>query len=253
MYESAARFYDQMHAGLTADIPYVTQLVDAAGGPALELGCGSGRILLPLAEAGHRITGIDNSPQMLALLRRKLNERSSAVRGRVIVVEADITRLHPALVKDSIALALVSHNTLHHFRRDQVRSILHGIASMIPLGSRLFVDVANPFVLAGNGASGEPLYERSFIDDETGLVVEQWSSSQLDSGTQTYNVTWEFRAKGGNTLAVLDVPYHYLFPHQLEMMLRESGFAVEAFRGDYDGQPFAETSERLLIHATLAT
>ncbi len=69
MYDQIARFYDLTHAELTADLPFVLQLASEAGGPILELGCGSGRLLLPLARAGHSVIGLDLSGAMLAMQR----------------------------------------------------------------------------------------------------------------------------------------------------------------------------------------
>ncbi|MEZ4518635.1 MAG: class I SAM-dependent methyltransferase [Chloroflexota bacterium] len=72
MYDRLSRYYDLSHAALVDDIPFRLDLAQKADGPVLELGCGSGRLLLPLARAGYEITGVDNSPAMLAMAERQL-------------------------------------------------------------------------------------------------------------------------------------------------------------------------------------
>ncbi|MFN2138380.1 MAG: class I SAM-dependent methyltransferase [Candidatus Promineifilaceae bacterium] len=254
IYESAARYYDKLHTRLTEDIPYITEFAGSTEGALLELGCGSGRLLLPLAAAGSHITGVDNSAQMLALLEHKLEAGPAALRERVTIVKADIRKLSPMVVDHRFSLTLVSHNTLLHFRMAEVRSILRCAAALSAQGARLFLDLANPFRLEAQASSGEAEYEDSFVDEQSGQEIEQWSQTDLDLGKQIYDVVWLFRAKESNQLlAKINVPYHYLYPHQVDLLLSESGFRLEELRGDYTGGPFDETSDRLLVHAALVS
>ncbi len=61
-----AIFYDSYLMGLPGDVAFYIEQARKAGSPVLELGCGTGRILIPVAEAGIDIVGLDNSPAMLA-------------------------------------------------------------------------------------------------------------------------------------------------------------------------------------------
>ena len=92
------RAYDAFYAGgappIAGDIAFYDRLAQAAGGPVLELGCGTGRIALALAQAGLSVTGVDVSAGMLALARRK-SERLAAAASRCLTfVEADMARLN---------------------------------------------------------------------------------------------------------------------------------------------------------------
>ena len=71
-YDAIARYYDLSHQSLVEDIPFLLRVAAETGGPALELGCGSGRLLVPLARAGYAVTGVDNSPEMLARAELRL-------------------------------------------------------------------------------------------------------------------------------------------------------------------------------------
>ena len=101
VYEKLARFYDLEHADLTADLVFFLHLTRQAGGPVLEVGCGTGRLLLPLVEAGIDVTGVDSSPAMLSVARRKLGER-------VMLIEGDIRTV---TLPGCYALIIISINT----------------------------------------------------------------------------------------------------------------------------------------------
>jgi SAM-dependent methyltransferase len=88
-----ASFYDALVGASTADLVDVVRAARAAGGPVLDLACGTGRLTIPLARRGFEVTGLDLSPAMLGRLRDRLNSSSPDVAGRVTVVWADMTTL----------------------------------------------------------------------------------------------------------------------------------------------------------------
>src|SRR5215218_11514137 len=72
-YAELPELYDLEHAGFMEDIELYLRLAEVVGDPILELGCGTGRVLAPLAAAGHRVTGVDRSRPMLDQARSALN------------------------------------------------------------------------------------------------------------------------------------------------------------------------------------
>src|ERR1041385_995175 len=88
-----AEIYDRAYAHLVEDIPYWQNLAreyTGENGEALELACGTLRIMLPVAEAGVRVTGIDESRYMLQLARQKLDNTPEEVRERVTLIQDDM-------------------------------------------------------------------------------------------------------------------------------------------------------------------
>jgi cyclopropane fatty-acyl-phospholipid synthase-like methyltransferase len=77
----SSEFYDY-HAK-RGDVEFYVALATESGGPVLEIGCGTGRLLIPTARAGVHITGLDNSEEMLEICRRKLEDEPTKVKGRV--------------------------------------------------------------------------------------------------------------------------------------------------------------------------
>ena len=70
-FDRFARFYDLDYNSFQDDVPFYLGLAEHTGGPLLELGCGTGRLLVPLARAGFEITGVDLSEGMLQVARGK--------------------------------------------------------------------------------------------------------------------------------------------------------------------------------------
>src|SRR3954471_10616301 len=89
-WDDYAPFYDWENARTLGrrDVPFWRNLAVHAGGPVLELGCGTGRIALPLARAGVHVVGIDRSEAMLARARARVSRAAKA--GRIDLVRGDI-------------------------------------------------------------------------------------------------------------------------------------------------------------------
>jgi SAM-dependent methyltransferase len=255
MYEKIARYYDLSHATLTADIGFVLTLASQANGPILELGCGTGRLLLPLARAGYTVTGLDNSPAMLAYAQRHLGHETEAVQHRVTLVEADMTTFTLAGQESHFALAILPYNTLMHLEPGQAPAVFQRIGRYLRADGRLFIDLTNPFTVAQTVNDGALSLENSLVEPETGDIVLQMASNWLDDKEQVLRITWIYDTTpptGGLIhRTVVQAAYHYLYPHQLELFLADAGFTLESLSGNYNQAPFSEESERMLILAGL--
>lgn len=246
-YEALAPFYDVIHAEITDDVPFLLSLATQAGGPILELGCGSGRILLPLARAGFRLYGVDNSRAMLS----QTATRAKNVAAEVTLVKADMAAF--TLQTTNIALAIIGYNTFMHVPPAATVAVLRRVARHLAPNGLLVIDLSNPFAIARSPGDRAITFERTFTRPESGERVVQTSSSQVDAAKQCMSVIYYFDTiplSGGSaqrTLAFFD--YHYYYPHQIELDLRRAGFTLEEQFGNYDRQPFSETSDRLIVLA----
>lgn len=251
MYEQIASFYDLIHADLTADIPFVLSLVAETGGPVLELGCGTGRLLLPLTRAGYEVTGLDSSPAMLERARERLGQEGEVTQARVMLVEGDMTSFR---LDGRYPLAIIPYNTLMHLRPAQAAAAFRQVAGHLTDNGRLFVDVANPLAVAQTPNDRLLTLERCLADPQTGNTLVLMASSWVDPGDQTLHLTWLYdtspTAGGPIQRTVVQMDYHYFYPHELELMLGAAGLGLAGMYGDYEGRPFDEESERLLIVAT---
>lgn len=91
-YANIADLYD-VYVNTQFDIPYWLDLVQQHSGEILELMCGTGRVTLPLIQAGHRLTAVDNSPELLAVLRGKLDAQTDLQRENYHIHQADVCRM----------------------------------------------------------------------------------------------------------------------------------------------------------------
>ncbi|HRQ39735.1 MAG TPA: class I SAM-dependent methyltransferase [Chloroflexota bacterium] len=253
MYNQIADYYDLTHAHLTEDIPFVLALARQAQGPVLELGCGSGRLLRPLAQAGVTVTGLDNSPAMLARARERLAQEPAAVQTRVTLVEGDMTGF---VVNGRFPLILIPYNTFMHLDSAQALACLKQARRHLPAGGQLFIDLANPFTVADTPDDHLLSLENVLTDPDTGDVVVHLAANQVDTAGQILHITWLYDrspAAGGSVhRTIAQATYHYHYPHQMELLLQEAGFTRLTLGGGYDESPFAEESARLLVLAEVA-
>lgn len=253
MYERIARYYDLIHQPLTVDVGYVLTLAAKKGGPILELGCGTGRLLLPLARAGYTVTGVDNSPAMLAIARQRLAQEPAAVQARVTLVETDMLTLKLAQGNGRYPLAILPYNTALHIPPASLTPTLKAIAAYLPTGGTLFIDLPNPADIAQTPNDRLLTLENRFTDPTTGEVVVQMASSWLAENEQTLHITWLYDAtppEGGPIhRTVAHAEFYYPYPHELDLALSEAGYRLQALYGDYQQTPFDEESERLLVLA----
>lgn len=253
MYDEIARFYDLTHASLTADLPFVLTLAARADGPVLELGCGSGRLLLPLARAGHTVTGIDSSAGMLARARARLVQEEAAVQARVTLLQADMTT---SALPDApqFGLIIIPYNTLLHLDKTQVVVALRQAQNYLAENGRIFIDLANPGDIASTPEDALLSLENVLTDPESGELIVHLASNRLDTVGQILHITWIYDVSppGGGTVSrtVAQSAYYYRYPHQLELLLQEAGYKLLHLWGNYDQSPYNETSDRLLVLAT---
>lgn len=251
MYDCLALTYDLLHDGLTEDVAYCLALAGPASRRILELGCGSGRLLLPLAHAGHFVTGVDRSNAMLARALARLAAEPEAVGGRVRLVDADITRLPTAGLAGPFDLAIIAYNTLLHLEPGEVAAMLRGVRPLLAGGGRLFIDIENPFTLAAAADDPEPRLERDLTDPVSGATMSLYTAYRAIPGEQTIEAVWHLDPEDAGE--AVTVRYHYLYPHELQLWLDQAGYRLAALAGDYAGSPFDEDSPRLLALATAAS
>lgn len=250
-YDSIARYYDLSHQSLIEDIPFLLRLAAETGDPALELGCGSGRLLVPLARAGHAVVGIDNSPEMLARAELRLAGEPEAVRARVRLVMADVRTL---ALPDAppFALAYFGYNTFMHLDEAAAAIALRQVRPLLRPGARLLIDVDHPFALSTAADDPDFTLEDVLRDETLGETIRQFTAYESAPGEQAVDVTWIYETEGADkqpSRQRVRLRYHYFYPHQFDLLFGLTGFRLRALHGSYAGTPFGEDSDRLIVEA----
>ncbi len=245
VYSLLARYYDLENAAFTEDLAFWLTLAEEAGGPVLELGCGTGRVLLPLARQGIAVTGVDNAQPMLDRLQAKL--RAAPVHPAPTVLNADLATFAAA---GPFALAIAPFNTfMHLLTLDAQLAVLANVRHHLAPGARLALDLTNPASAYASDDAGLHL-ERTFNDGET--HIQQFSRLEIDRGAQLAHITWLYDAVGPDQVVrrtTAPLTLRYTFPAEMRLLLERTGFRLYAVYGDYGFGPYHGDAERMLVVA----
>ena len=250
-YSALARYYDLENADFTEDLDYWLELAGEAGDPVLELGCGTGRVLLNLARRGHAVTGLDNSPEMLGRLRAKLEAASARhLAAPPQIVQAGLEDFD---LSERFRLALMPFNTFMHLLTQEAQlAALARIRRHLAPGALLALDMPNPGEAYAAQDQGLTL-ERTFADGDR--TVQQFSSVAIDRAAQMAQITWIYDStdpQGAVQRSIIPLTLRYTFPAEMRLLLERSGLSLAHLYGDYDHSPFADGSPRLLVIAAAA-
>jgi SAM-dependent methyltransferase len=249
-FDRFARFYDGDYRAYDDDIEALIVLAAEWGEPLLELGCGTGRVLAPLAAAGYRITGVDLSPALLARAAVKLHKHT--LPRNVQLVEADLRTFD--LPHKEFAFAFCVSNTLMHLTTvdDQIAALRNAARHLRP-GGRLLIDLFNPDLPRLFAVDGVMELADRWQDDATGAEVLKWSVRRLDLAEQlqeTLFIYEEIFADGRTQRTACPFTLRFLWRSEAELMLRLAGFVVEEVWGDFEGAPYADGCDHLILIAS---
>ncbi len=253
--QAFARYLELFSGQSLDDLPVYLGFAQRTGGPAIELGCGTGRIALALAHQGYEVTGIDNSAAMLAMARDKLCQ--AGLDQYVNLVQADLRdfTLEPP-GKQVYHLAICAQNTFCYMLSTAHQlGMLRAVYRHLAPNGLLVIDVFNPdpVILADNDRRLTLMDVTT--DPLTGHVLTQSLAREVDTGEQIEHVTMfvDETAEGRLTSRdVFEFDLRYVYRFELELLLDKAGLVLEAMYGSYDLEPFTGESERLLAVAKRA-
>lgn len=242
-----ARHYDGAYDTIRdpADVAFYRQLARETGGPVLEVGCGTGRVLLPIAREGLACVGLDASPAMLDVLRAKdLPPTLRAVMARM--QEFD-------LAPERFRLVFSAFRAFQHLYtvEDQL-ACLACIRRALAPGGLLAFDVFAPD-LARIAQREEPEHEEGRFPDGGDEIVRV-ASVRRDHATQTQQVTmrlerWRDGARVGAEVERFGMRWYHRY--ELEHLLARAGFEIVALHGGFDRRTYDEDSSEMVVVARL--
>lgn len=250
-YADVAELYDYVVPYATrGDVEFFVEEARKAKGPVLEVGSGTGRVLIPTARAGITIVGLDFSAAMLQRCRAKLAAEPDDVRSRVELVEGDMRGFD---LNRRFALVTLPFRPFQHLLtvEDQL-ACLTSIHRHLEPGGRIILDVFNPSLdYLVNRPVGELLPEGPPVDLPDGRRLERhFRITAQDRFTQVndieliYDVT---ESDGRKRRALHAFRMRYLFRYEAEHLLARSGFVVEHVYAGYDRSAYGSTYPGELI------
>ncbi len=253
-WDEYAPFYDWENAQTLGrrDVPFWRRVASAAGGPVLELGCGTGRVSLPLARAGVELVGIDRSAPMLDRARkavarafRRASPRLAEASRFVRFVRGDIRSL--PFADEAFPMVIAPYGILQSLIRPRdltatLASVARVVARRGTFGIDLVPDVPkwreyeNRVQLRGR-AGGAQL---TLIES-----VRQDPKRHLTTFEQKY-----VERRGDRTREHrFDLTFRTLSVRQMTRQLERAGFRVDAVLGDYRGRPWDDRADVWIIMA----
>jgi SAM-dependent methyltransferase len=243
-YDDWADIYDQVYAYLDHDLGFYVEQAKASGGPVLELGCGTGRVSLAIAEAGIDVTGVDISPRMVDVATKKaadagLTSNATFSAGDMLDVEAS----------DDFALVIFPFRSFQSMlTTEDQREALGNAASHLRPGGALVLDVFAPdFEQLGDRRDEAIPFHVRDVDQPDGGMIVIWGQNMWNPVEQVNaaRLTIEQVDAGGTMTRRLyrDFELRYTFRWEMQLLLEVCGFTVEAVYGDFDGGEIDENAD----------
>ena len=245
-YEYTARYYDAAYAELSAqrtDLQLYRDLAVASGGPVLELGCGTGRALLPIAAQGLTCTGVDLSPAMLEQFRRKPGAAG---------INLVCTRMESFdLGAQRFQFVFSAFRAFQHLDTvEQQLACLARVRAHLAPGGLFAFDVFNP-KLENMARPVEPeTLDLSFT--YAGRPVRRYVGATRDRTTQLISITMRYVEEldgGAVKESVVKMSMRWFWRYELEHLLHRAGFTNVTIHGDFDRSPIGPTSPAFVVLA----
>jgi SAM-dependent methyltransferase len=251
--EELAALYDCVPSYVSrADVSFYLDLCREAPGAVLELGCGTGRLLIPAAQAGCSITGLDQSSYMLERCRSKVAQLPVDVQQRVTLVQGNMVDFH---LHRTYGLITIPFRPLQHLVtvEEQLRCLSCVREHLAPRG-RLAFDVfhVNPTLLAGpvSPEEVEDFPELTLPDGRFLRRAFRFVARRRSEQCNDIEIIYYVRAPGGETRRIVQAfPFRYFCRFELEHLLARAGLRTAALYGDFDRSRFADDSAEMIFVA----
>lgn len=231
-----AELYHLHHSRHPEDLPFWTGLALENGGPVLELGCGSGRVLLSLARRGLTVFGMDRDPEMLKVLKQ-----ATKPGPQVNIWQGDFTAFCLARRFPLIILPCNTYSTLDSSQR---ASVLAAVRRHLAPQGIFAVSMPNPTLLRHLPARSDPEVEETLIHPQDGIRVQVSSAWERDS--QLFSLHWYYDTllPDGSVERLEGVARHHLVSRKKHLQeFSEAGLFPVAEFGSYRRSAYRRTSD----------
>ena len=226
------------------DINYYVDLAKQSGGPVLELATGTGRTIIPVARAGIEVTGLDISPRMLDLCRKRLEKETEKVRSRVGLIEEDMRGFK---INRTFHLVTIPYSSFTYLTEveDQL-ACLESVNRHLKPGGTFFMTVFNESVqaLADTSVFNEFDITPEFTMPDGRKVYRRFRYVERDYNRQVEvkdSIFYVTHTDGKKERLVHRFSMRYFFSFELIHLLARAGLEVTGLYSDYKGTPHDAT------------
>lgn len=230
-------WYDRINT-FDVDLPFYREYAVNTGGNVLELCCGTGRLTVPLAEAGVGITGMDLSEPMLG----RAGEKARDAGVEIPFVLDDIRSFQLDRMFDMVFIPFNSLQGIFNWR--DVLAVFERVTAHLKPGGLFIFDIFNPDFDYMRVRKDQPVDLFRFdLDDGRPVTIRE--TCDYDAAAQVNRVTWYFDVAGETFTAGLDV--RCFFPQEILALVNAAGIEVNERFGAFDKSPFTSSSRKQIL------
>ncbi len=233
--------YDSVYSVLrdpSGDVEFYVAQAKQSGGPILELGCGTGRILLPMAETGVDCVGLDFSPEMLVVLRQKnLPANLELVQGSMEDFDFGERRFK--------LITIPFRGFQHMLTVEAQLNCLTSIKKHLAPGGKFVFDIFDPD-LAQMAISEEPEGEPDEVE-HNGETIRRYAATSRDLAQQILKVTFRLEGDHQGDLGTSDIELRWYYRYEIEHLLVRAGFSNLQFFGGFHGTPWQSGEDMVIV------
>jgi SAM-dependent methyltransferase len=241
-YSDAQRYDLVMGAYASGDLlDFYRRQIARYGEPVLELACGSGRLTIPLANAGANITGMDISEDMLNLAKLKASERGVSIR----FIEGDMRSFD---LGEKFKFIFIPAQSLSHLHtREEIEDCFACVRRHLADEGRFLMELFNSSVrlLAREPDRRYPVGE--YADPKGGAPVFVTAEVNYEAASQVNHIRWFFQDAGSHEETVLSFEMRQFFPQEINSLLWYNDFLIEHKYGNYEEAEFSGDAPKQLI------
>lgn len=252
LFRATAHLYD-LDPTLNAmdDVRFYIERAGMYPGNVLELACGTGRITVPLAQAGNRVWGVDLSMEMLARLENKLKYLPTEIRSRINCLHSDMCDFD---IDEKFSLIFIPFRSFQVLTRaEQQKSCFERVRKHLAGNGRFIINVFKPYSFLDESWITPETFRWEVNDPETGNKVKRTEyrkaidvENQIIYPELIYYVT---DGDGTETRIIEPLVMKYYYEEQMKGLLVSNGFIIEEEMGYYDGRPIKEGGELIFVCA----
>jgi ubiquinone/menaquinone biosynthesis C-methylase UbiE len=243
-----AEYYDLTQRGVTGDVDFYLEMGKQVDGEILDLACGTGRITIPLAEAGLKVTGLDLSAEMLKRAKQKAEARGVA--DRITFIQGDMRSFD--LGKTFSLIMIPFRSFLHLLHIHEQMKALACVRKHLAPGGKFVLNVFVPKI-SHLYEESEKMSLRGTYRLDSGEEIAMWDYTRYDHFQQLSEVTRTYERISPEGVVTEKVvgrfTLRYIFPAELHHLLRLNGFKVTQRYGSFAKTPFDAGSTELIVVA----
>jgi ubiquinone/menaquinone biosynthesis C-methylase UbiE len=242
-YHYQHELYDELNS-FVADIPFYMKWAKKSKGRVLELCCGTGRITLPLKEAGIDVTGVDFTPSMLEGAAQKASKKNLDLP----LVRQDMRKLK---LGQKFDLIFIPFNSIQNtYTIEDIEKVFAGAKAHLKPRGKFIIDIFNPSISLMYERARKPMKQRD-SKLSTGERVKLFEKTEYNSAEQILRVYWTYQF-GSKKPFTRTLDMRCFYPQEMDALLKYNGFKVLKKFGDFSEGAFTSSSAKQIFVCEVA-